>query len=771
MRISSNLLMGGFILIFSAIGITSTVLWYQASSKSTNALTEAARERLTLTRRMLGRELTSTQTRIEDQVRTMSDSFTTRQALRAFSDGFADYPKKDPSEAGTLSDYYNNQFMGRYEQTNPSKGFSASDVFNGLTDTARAMQIDYIVNNSAPSGHREQMNSADNGTAYDEAHKQWHSTFRKFQQEFGYYDVFLVDAETDTIVYSVFKEVDFGTSLSDGPFSDSGVAKAYRRAMGSNKVDAVPLTEFAVYTPSYEAPASFIASPIHINGETAGVLIFQMPLEVITGIMTFDENWEDFGLGDSGESYLVGPDSKLRSESRFILEDKEAFIDTLKRRGKSDSMIDRIDSSGSAIGRLVIDSPAVNAALEGETGFLSFQDYRGTQVFSLYQPFDYGESRWALISEIDRSEALQPATDLRTSLLQSVVFWTVIVLLAAGAAIIVFARTLVRPLIVTEKAMANIAEGEGDLTRRLDDQRNDEIGAIGARFNQFMGKLQDNLKSLEEPVQTLNSAASDFSSISELNRSAADEQMKRVESAASATTQMTSSFSEVAQNAQNTSSETDAMVDTCETNRKSMEDLNGEIESLADNVANAAEVVGRADNRSKRIEDVLKVITDIADQTNLLALNAAIEAARAGEHGRGFAVVADEVRNLSHSTQQSTEEIRGIIDELLPETHRAANTMQDIEVGMRSATEAVSISLERFGTITEKVDSVRSMNMQVASATEQQSQVSEDIDRSLQTIREQSQSISQGTEGMIRTSDQLSEVSESIKRVLGNFRF
>ena len=771
MRISSKLLTGGLILVFAGIGITSTILWQQASSKSSEALTGAAQERLTLTRQTLGRDLTSTRRRIEDQVVTKSASFATQQALSEFSAGFTDYRETGASDARPLADYYNNQFMTRYKKSNSGTGFSASRIFDGMNDTARAMQMDFIAQNPAPLGNKDEMNSADNDSAYNEVHERWHSTFRKFQKKFGYYDVFLVDADTDAIVYSVFKEVDFGTSLSSGPFSDSGIAKAYRRAMDSNKADAAPLTDFADYTPSYEAPASFIASPIRIDGETAGVLIFQMPLETITGIMTFGENWKDFGLGDSGESYLVGPDGKLRSESRFILEDKDAFIDALKQSGKPDSMIDSIDNSGTAIGQLAIDSPAVNAALNGEAGFQSFKDYRGTEVFSSYQPFNYGGTRWALISEIDRAEALGPATELRASLFTGAVFWTAIVLIAAGGATFVFARTLARPLMRTEQAMADIAEGEGDLTRRLDDQRNDEIGAIGARFNQFMAKLQENLKSLEEQVLTLSSAASELSSASESNRSAADEQMEKVESAASATTEMTSSFSEVAQNAQNTAQETDATVETCETNRKSLEELNGEIERLADNVANAAEVVRSADTRSKRIEDVLQVITDIADQTNLLALNAAIEAARAGEHGRGFAVVADEVRNLSKSTQQSTEEIRGVINELLPETQRAANTMQDIETGMRSATEAVGSSLERFDTITEKVNSVRGMNMQVASATEEQSQVAEDIDRSLQTIREQSQSISQGTGEMTRTSDELSQVSESIKRVLGNFRF
>ena len=580
-----------------------------------------------------------------------------------------------------------------------------------------------------------------------------------------------MDAETDAIVYSVFKEVDFGTSLSSGPFSDSGIAKAYRRAMNSNKADAAPLTDFADYTPSYEAPASFIASPVRIDGDTAGVLIFQMPLATITGIMTYGENWKDFGLGDSGESYLVGPDGKLRSESRFLLEDMEAFTGGLERSGKPDSIIEDIRNDGTAIGRLAIDSPAVKAALDGQSGFKSFEDYRGVQVFSSYQPFDYGGTRWALISEIDRSEALGPATELSTSLLRDTIFWAVIVLIAAGGATFVFARTLVRPLLRTEQAMADIAEGEGDLTRRLDDQRDDEIGAIGARFNQFMGKLQDNLKYLEEQVLTLSSAASELTSASESSRSAAGEQMEKVESAASATNEMTSSFLEVAQNAQNTAQETEAAAEACETNRKSLEELNGEIERLANNVANAAEVVRSADKRSKRIGDVLQVITDIVDQTNLLALNAAIEAARAGEHGRGFAVVADEVRNLSQSTQQSTEEIREVINELLSETQRAANTMQEIETAMRSATEAGSTSLERFDTITEKVNSVQGMNMQVASATEEQSQVAEDIDRSLQTIQEQSQSISQGTEETTRTSDELSKVSESIKRVLGSFRF
>ena len=165
MRISNKLLAGGLIMVFTGIGVTSTILWQQASSKSSEALTEAAQERLTLTRRSLGRELTATRRRIEDQIRTMSASFATQQALRAFSAGFIDYRETGASDARPLADYYNNQFMARYENSNPGTGFSASSIFNGINDIARAMQMDFIANNPAPLGNKDQMSSAANGTA------------------------------------------------------------------------------------------------------------------------------------------------------------------------------------------------------------------------------------------------------------------------------------------------------------------------------------------------------------------------------------------------------------------------------------------------------------------------------------------------------------------------------------------------------------------------------------------------------------------------------
>lgn len=149
-------------------------------------------------------------------------------------------------------------------------------------------------------------------------HKTFHPHIRDFLQKFSYYDIFLVDDKTGNIVYSVFKELDFATSLINGPYANSGIGKAFRAANKVNEPGHVVTSTFQPYLPSYYGPAAFIASPIYSGKEKLGVLIFQAPIDEINAIMTFNNNWQDFGLGASGESYLVDQDYFMQSASRFL---------------------------------------------------------------------------------------------------------------------------------------------------------------------------------------------------------------------------------------------------------------------------------------------------------------------------------------------------------------------------------------------------------------------------------------------------------------------
>jgi methyl-accepting chemotaxis protein len=772
MRIKTKIVTGGLALVLISISAMGISIGLDATQQTRKALQGNARQQLEITRNSAAERIKRYFDTLSAQVQALSANRTTGAAVADFRNGYnAHLTDVTALDKAVLEKFYREEFATAYREANPDKAFEVDTVLRELSDTALALQSLYIASNPNDLGEKDALQSIGNGSSYDDAHARYHPTFSKFQKVFGFYDVFLVDARTEAVVYSVFKETDFGTSLTSGPFAESGLADAYRQAMQKPDADTVIFTDFENYTPSLESPAAFVASPVVVDGLTQGVLIFQIPLDRISAIMSLNGQWQAFGLGDSGETYLVGADNLLRSESRFYLEAPESFLGMLKALGPDTKMIDAIAQSETTIGRFKVESPGVEAALRGETGFQTFPDYRGEPVFSAYQPISFGQNQLALMSEIDQDEALAAADVLSRSILFTIAVWGALLALISTVSVIIFSKTITRPLNRTNEAIREIADGDGDLTRRLDETRADELGELGGSYNRFAAKLQGNLNALDQQVMILASSSEELVAVSGQNRNSSNQQLEKVEAVAAATAEMTSSFQEVAQNAQTSSQETREAGEVCNSGESGMASLRTKITQIASSMTEATNIVRSVDGKSTEIQSVLGVISDIAEQTNLLALNAAIEAARAGDQGRGFAVVADEVRSLSQRTHASTTSIKEVIDKLLQETARAVDMMdrnqQVIEAGCRATDE----SEKAFHAISEQVRLINDMNLQVASATEQQSQVVAETDESLHQIREYSQNMLQGCEEMERTSGDLTKVAGEIRTVLSAFKF
>ncbi|MDQ7068948.1 MAG: methyl-accepting chemotaxis protein [Sulfurimonas sp.] len=278
------------------------------------------------------------------------------------------------------------------------------------------------------------------------------------------------------LIYTDFKEKDFATNLKNGVYSDTGIARAYKKALTIDEGE-LAFDDFVPYEPSYNSPASFIATPIFIDGVRKGVLIFQMPVDIINKIMRFSDKFEEAGLGKSGEAYLVGPDYVMRSNSRF-----QADID--------DKVV---KSLGTTIGVWKVQTASTKEVFTGSSsnGKHIIDDYRGVSVLSVYGEIDvFGQTKWAVIAEIDEAEAMQPADDLRTV----IVIATIIVLvIAIVLAFVLLNMTLVRPLKELERRAEDLAHGEGDLTQRLRIVGNNEISIVSTHINGFIEKVQDTI--------------------------------------------------------------------------------------------------------------------------------------------------------------------------------------------------------------------------------------------------------------------------------------
>jgi len=259
-------------------------------------------------------------------------------------------------------------------------------------DPEQRLKLFYVENNPYPQGQRAKMSDPGDGSGYSVLHAKLHPLTRLFVSERGYYDFFLI-TPTGDIIYSVEKEDDFATNLYTGEYKDTGLAQVFKRALVYAETDQVAISDLASYAPSNGAPAMFAAKAMYGSlGELAGVIAFQLPTDKITQIMSFDT-----GMGDTGETYLVGEDLLMRSNSRF--------------------------SEQSTILATTVDTDTVARALRGEWGVEFTEDYRGTEVLSAYTSTQVDESTWAVIAEVDRAEILARATSDRPLLAGFMLFF------------------------------------------------------------------------------------------------------------------------------------------------------------------------------------------------------------------------------------------------------------------------------------------------------------------------------------------------------------
>ncbi|NCF64942.1 MAG: HAMP domain-containing protein [Chloroflexi bacterium] len=481
-----------------AVGVTGFIGFTIAK----NALQAESLNKLTAVREMKANQIEDYFQQISGQVVTLSEDRMIVEATKAFDDSYReidselDRSQEEVGEAANkLRGYYSEEYLSRLI---PNLQSSVSvDEFWPEETTTQLLQDLYIASNPFEVGSKHLLDNPGDGSRYSDSHELYHPIIRNFLDTFGYYDIFLANTEGD-IVYTVFKEVDYGTSLLDGPYSDTNFAEAFRSALDAGKGEFVYMVDFDPYAPSYNAPAAFIASPIFDDGEKIGVLLFQMPVDRINDIMTNRQAWNQMGLGDSGETYLVGDDLTIRNQSRFLIEDSDEYFDLLQETGTEQETIDQIRNLNSSIGLQEVMTDGTRAAQAGETGTAIFPDYRGIPVLSSYKPLEIPGVNWVIMSEIDEAEAFAPAQTLgRTLLISSIILLILIVILA-----IIFSRSITGPLETLAGNASELADGNLDITINTD--RKDEIGDLSRSFDSMRQSVKQFIRQQNAAIDALS---------------------------------------------------------------------------------------------------------------------------------------------------------------------------------------------------------------------------------------------------------------------------
>lgn len=393
-----NKLSTKLVVAFLVVGILpAAIIGMISLIKASNALSRQAFAQLEAVREIKKSAVERYVASIRDQVLTFSENKMVIEATRSFRDTFSQFrqenqvsPQKLAEMRKALKTYYDDDFTEEYKNQNKGTSPNAEQYFAQLDEDSIALQYQYIKTNQNPLGSKHLLDQAADNSLYSKIHGEVHPIIRSFLEKFGYYDIFLVDPETGDIVYSVFKELDYSTSLIDGPYSQTNFGEAFRKANQATEKDAVVLVDYKKYTPSYEAPASFIASPIFSNGKKIGIAMFQMPIDRLNEIMTQRE-----GLGETGETYLVGPDKLMRSDS-YLDPDNHSVVASFKNPSEG-----------------MVDTDASRRCLEGKSNEEIIIDYNGTPVLSAYTPVNIVGLTWALLAEIDEAEAFAAVDSLK----------------------------------------------------------------------------------------------------------------------------------------------------------------------------------------------------------------------------------------------------------------------------------------------------------------------------------------------------------------------
>ncbi|MCO2982212.1 methyl-accepting chemotaxis protein [Pseudomonas aeruginosa] len=472
------------------------------------------------------------------------------------------------------------------------------------------------------------------------------------------------------------------------------------------------------------------ATPVKAAGNTLGVVGGDLSLKTLVQII----NSLDFS--GMGYAFLVSGDGKI-----LVHPDKEQVMKTLSEVYPQNTP--KIATGFS------------EAELHGHTRILAFTPIKGLPSVT-----------WYLALSIDKDKAYAMLSKFRVSAIAAALISIVAILVLLGLLI----RLLMQPLHLMGRAMQDIAQGEGDLTKRLAVTSRDEFGVLGDAFNQFVERIHRSIREVAGTAHKLHDVSQLVVNASNSSMANSDEQSNRTNSVAAAINELGAAAQEIARNAADASHHASDANHQAEDGKQVVEQTIRAMNELSEKISASCANIEALNSRTVNIGQILEVIKGISEQTNLLALNAAIEAARAGEAGRGFAVVADEVRNLAHRAQESALQIQKMIEELQIGAQEAVSTMTESQRYSLESVEIANRAGERLSSVTGRIAEIDGMNQSVATATEEQTAVVDSLNMDITEINTLNQEGVENLQATLRACGELETQAGRLRQLVDSFK-